>query len=291
MANIASTSELDRAIWLARRQRWRRAGRLIALSLSDQPDDPRALALSATIDAALERITTDDALATIDDLAARNPDDPRLKVMACSLLAKGGGLDEATSRLRTLTSEIPGLPSAHEALANFLGSKRATWGEAWLHYKVALQSGPLSSPCMKASAYYVGRHEEPEAAQMALRDTSGLELVVVRTRSLGRLPLFTVFAVLGLAGIVLGLTIGFGPALAPLIVASAWGGWALFTSYYAGCRVCVQCWLMLISLLWAVAVVGIFSRLIAASMVVGGIIGLLARVSAERARATTVISE
>jgi len=291
MADTTATSKLDRATWLARRQRWRKAGRVIALSLSDQPDDPRALALSATIDAELKRITTDDALAIIDDLATRNPDNPRLRVVACSLLAKAGRLDEAISRLRSITSEIQDLPSAHEALANFLGSKRASWSEAWLHYKVALQSGPLSSPCMKASAYYVGRHEEPAAAQMALRETSGLELAVVKTRSLGRLPLFIIFALLGLAGIVLGLTIGFGPALAPLVVASAWGGWAVFTSYYAGCRVCVQCWLMLITLLWVVAVVGLFSRLIAGSLVVGGIIGLLARVSADRARMTTINSE
>jgi hypothetical protein len=264
---------------------------VIALSLSDQPDDPRALALSATINAELKRITIDDALAVIDDLAARNPDSPRLRVVACSLLAKAGRLDEAISRLRSITSELHDLPSGHEALANFLGSKRASWSEAWIHYKVALQTGPLSSPCMKASAYYVGKHEEPAAAQIALRDTSGLELVVVKTRSLGRLPLFAIFAVLGLSGIVLGLTLGFAPALAPLIVASAWGGWALFASYYAGCQVCIRCWLMLITLLWVVAVVGLFSRLIAGSMVVGGIIGLLARVSADRTRMTTISSE
>jgi hypothetical protein len=287
MADIAPTSNLDRATWLARRQRWRKAGRAIALSLSDQPDDARALALSAMIDAELKRISTDDALAIIDDLAAGNPDNPRLRVMACSFLASAGRLDEAITRLRSITTEIQDFPWAHEVLANLLGSKRANWGEAWLHYKVALQSGPLSSPCMKASAYRVGKHEEPAAAQMALRETSGLELAVVKTRSLGRQPLFIIFAVLGLAGIVIGLTVGFVPALAPLVLASAWGGWALLTSYYAVCQLCVRCWLMLITLLWVVAVVGLFSRLFAGSLVVGGIIGLLSQVSANRTRMTS----
>lgn len=290
MADTASSTQLDRATWLARRHRWRRAGRVIRPALSDQPNDPRTLALNATIDAALKRIPINDALAILDDLAARNPDNPRLRVMAASLLARGGRVDEATSRLRSMTSESEDVPTAYETLANCLGMKRATWPEAWILYKRALQSGPLSSPCMKASAYYLGKREEPGAAQMALRDTSGLELLIVKTRSLGRLPLFAVFAILGLAGVVLELAYGFGLVLIPLILASAWGGWAFFASYYAGCRVCLQCWLFLIALLWAVAVVGIYSRFVAGSMVVGGAIGLLIRIGQDRALAPKVRS-
>lgn len=209
------------------------------------PSDPRVLATKATIDAGLKIITPSEAEAIVRGLIVQNPDRFRLRGTAAYLRAQGGDRPSAIEELRLLVDEHPEDAYCHQVLAGQLHLDRENWSEAWQHYEIALQSGPLTSPCFKSAAYVVARKVHATNADLALRGSTTVQRAGVRSRAAGPRALLVLYLVLTTATLYwlsdgdrgLGFTFG--------AMALGWAGWAIYINDFACCKRCRNFWISL----------------------------------------------
>jgi hypothetical protein len=274
--------ELVRARKLMGRCRLRAARRSCARAIEDEPDNFRARALKARLDAATGHSSTDQAQSAIAELIAAHPNDAHLKVASAVLLAQDGNRQSAIAALRPIAADNPSDSYVHQVLAGFLGCDIATWDDAWVHYKVALEHGSLLSPAYRAAAFHFAKQKEPSLVERVFADTDSVERAAIRTRDLGFNRMILLLGVLALPSIVVNAVTGelaLAVAVAIMTMATAWAGWAAFTNYVIGCWKCSTVWVMMISGLWFLL---IFERSSSGreGVVIFGILGLIWAASA-----------
>jgi tetratricopeptide (TPR) repeat protein len=215
----------------------------LAPLLSKYPTDPKVLAMRATLNAHLGIQSFVEAEAVVRDLIAQNPDMFRLRVNAAYLEARDGGRERAIEELREVVAEYPGEAYAHQGLAGLLHLDKARWTEAWQEYKVALASGPLSSPCFKTAAFQVATTVDPANADEALKGSPAIERLGVRTRTKGFRVMFAIFAMLYVAAVFL---LGQSNHVAGIVVAClalVWTAWGVYINDFACCKKCRNAWI------------------------------------------------
>jgi predicted Zn-dependent protease len=240
-----TTEDLEETSRLMQRGRFKAAKRALTPLLLTHPSSPRVLAAKANLDALTKVATFQESEAVVRGLIAENPDNYRLRTVAAYLEARGGAREPAIVELRELVAEYPDEAYAHQSLAGLLHLDEEHWAEAWQEYAIALESGPLSSPCFKTAAFHVGRKVDPSNANLALKGSTMVERVGIQTRSRGPRQIFTIFAVLYIAGIILlgGLNHTAGFVVAALAIAST--SWAAYVNDFACCKKCRNFWIFL----------------------------------------------
>jgi predicted Zn-dependent protease len=133
-------SELAKARTLLARGRPKQARRACDAPLTQHPDEPTLLALIARLDAEANAIPFNRAAEIIQELIAREPDNPRLLLAAAMLTHRRGDVVGALSRVRQLADEYPDDQMIHLVLGAWI---RDDAPEAWRHFAQALPAGPL----------------------------------------------------------------------------------------------------------------------------------------------------
>jgi hypothetical protein len=210
--------------------------------LSKYPEDPRLLAVLARLNAETKRITFSEAEDTVRALLAEHPQHERLRVALALLAIRQGRREEGFSVIEDLAARGDGA-YVHEIYAGLLQAHRATWEESWDQYKIAVRTGPLSSPCFRSAAYRLGRRVAPDEAAIVLKGVRPLERAVLRTRSLGPVTLFLIFDLLGFAGLVTRFAGPIGWSLALMTLATLWAGWAVYCNHLVCCKKCRNYWI------------------------------------------------
>jgi hypothetical protein len=198
---------------------------------------------------ALKLRSAEDATQTIEHLLLESPRDSYLQVARALLRIRGSDRVAAISELRTVAEQHENDAYVHQALAGLLGYDKATWSEAWEHWKIALQAGPLLSPAYTYAAYYLAGKIDPKLAVSTLDGLSRIHRLAVRTRALSFRYLFDVFVVLLVLGALIGAkSLGVGVALG--ILAMAGGLWCGYTNFYIGCWKCLTVWITASVVMW-----------------------------------------
>lgn len=152
------------------------------MALRDDPGNVRAKALKVRIDAQRGLMSNAQAEVVLRGLISEQPGDPYLEVATVALLLREGDRQEGVSQLKVIADTYKGDPYVNQVLAGVLGCDRATWDEAWTHYKIALQSGPLATPTYQSAAYYLAKHKEPSLVSLTLQGTTSWSRAAIRTR-------------------------------------------------------------------------------------------------------------
>jgi hypothetical protein len=251
---VSTSPNFTRARKLIGRCRLRAARRACIRALEDEPNNYRAICLKARLDVALDRMSLDQAKILLAGLMLEHPDDVYLKINAAALLIRGSDRSEAIAELRALTAEHADVPAVHQALAGLLGAEKTTWEDAWTHYRVALEFGPLTATAYMTSAYTLAKRVDPSHARKALQGAGVAEGAAVRTRALGMNLLFLIFGIAAIPGCVL-IYDGSAWGIGLMGTATVWALWVVFTNYVAGCWKCSIAWLLLTSILWGYALI------------------------------------
>jgi tetratricopeptide (TPR) repeat protein len=240
-----TTEDLEDTNRLMQRGRFKAASRTLKPLLLAYPSSPRVLAAKANLDAQMKVSTFQESEAIVRGLIAENPDIYRLRSVAAYLEARGGALEPAIVELRDLVAEYPDDAVVHQNLAGLLHTDKEHWAEAWQEYEIALESGPLSSPCFKTAAFYIGRKVDPSKANMALQGSSMVERAGIQTRSRGPRQMFVLFAILYVTGMLLlgGLNHTAGFVVGALAIASTL--WDAYANDFACCKKCRNFWIFL----------------------------------------------
>ena len=247
--DYSTNPQFEEARRLASRCRLRAALRACEAALREQPNNSRALALKVRLEVGLNRIAVEEASQISERLVFEDPGDSYLQVAKALLLIRGRDRVAATSELRLVAERHANDPYVHQVLAGQLGCDKATWSDAWEHWKIALQSGPLFSPAYKSAAYFLARRLEPTLAASTLSGSTRLERLVVKTRILGFEYLFDgFFALAVLSGLIGAKNLGAGVALG--LVTMALGLWSAFASLYVGCWKCASVWMIGSAAMW-----------------------------------------
>ena len=219
--------------------------------LPQQPENVRVLSTMARIDAELGRTTFEDALSRIRELVTLHPDDEFLPVRLVSILWRMGRKEESAETLREYFGHFPESPVALQAWANGLQyhpeskDKSDAQERAWEHYKQALASGPLLTPCYRSAAYFAAKRAEPARKDYALQGSPYLERMAIRTRGLGPLTMMRVF-IFG----VLGAVFLFHPEIALSVIVQvltfSWGVWCIYCNNLMCCKKCRNLWIVIV---------------------------------------------
>jgi hypothetical protein len=150
-------------------------------------------------------------------------------------MAQGGDRAGAIAALRPLADANSDNAYVHQVLAGFLGCDKAAWGNAWAHYRIALNLGPLLTLRYKAAAFYLAKRTEPSMIEHVFEDTRSVERAAIRTRGFGFNWMFLAFTIWVAAAFALrGTSGGLGSAIVLMTVATALAGWFAFTNYIVG---------------------------------------------------------
>jgi DNA-binding beta-propeller fold protein YncE len=218
--------------------RFHKARRICLRLLSANPTDVGLLAMKSRLDAESKLISFDEAIAQVNELISKHPENERLLVSAAILEWRSGNRDTGVDQLRSLAALHPDDPHIHEALAGVLPIKIENYEEAWKNYQVALRSGSLSSPSFMSRAFVVGKRVDPEHADSAFVGASSLDRAAARTHAWGLRALLITLNVLALAAVALRLYGDQVPAVVVLSIVTAWAFWAIFSSARACCAKC-----------------------------------------------------
>ena len=199
--------------------------------------------MGARLEALTRRMSFSDAEAIVRGLAEANPGEPRLAVTAADMAYRQGDVERALAEMNVLAIEYPNNPAVHEFLAELLRVKRQDWDGVWEHYKVALRSGGLNSPCLREAAYAVGRSRDPSNADLALSGATRMERAVVRGRVRGPGLLFLVLDTLAFPAIALRELGHSGWGLFLMGLATAWAAWAIYGNDLVCCKKCRNAWI------------------------------------------------
>jgi hypothetical protein len=284
--------ELSRARQLMAHGRLRAAARACAQVVKDEPDNARALALKARLDAATHVIPVEQAQGTIEALITLHPDDTYLQVASSVLLVKGKDRSAAIAALRRLSDDNPSDAYIHQVLAGLLGCQKSTWDEALVHYKLALAAGPLLTPGYRAAAYYLAKRKDPEMTERALAGAGALERASIRSRSHGPRIGFLALMALLVPAMLLRYFGDTGWSVLLLALVSIWCGWTSVANAVVGCWKCATGWLVMIAVGWgALAIYQPHSEIliwVAVAFPIGGLVGLVsARRSGSQGGSTT----
>jgi hypothetical protein len=232
----------------------RKAALLCESVLGHAPSEPWAMALMARIEAEQEKITFEEALARIEDLAASHPENDRIPTLLISTLYKLGRTTEVFNQGQVFFERRPDSPVAQQTWANILQVDPTTKSDpftptrAWELYKQALEKGPLRTLCYKSEAFRVAKKVEPEKAYLALRGTNLIERAGVRTRLLGAQVLASVW----LMGLILSVATqaegSFTLSDTLQIVTITWGIWCVSVNNQLCCKKCRNVWILMTTL-------------------------------------------
>jgi hypothetical protein len=217
--------------------------------------------------------SVEEARRVIDELIEHHPNDRFLKVASSLLLVQGSDRSQAIAALQQLSTENPDDGYVRQVLAGLLAQDKSTWSEAWLHFRAALDHGPLLTPSYKSAAYYLAKREDPDTSQLAFAGTGIVERTAIRTRSLEISHLLLINKVLVLPAFALEGLGEFRSSAVLLVVASLWSAWVAFANSIVGCWKCVRAWLVLLTFPWLVFACARYTSLRdVAWFVIGGII-------------------
>jgi hypothetical protein len=243
------SSSFERARRLTGQCRLRAAVRACEAALREDPGNFRAVALRTRLEMSLGRITLSTARSELSELIEQHPDDLYLKV-ALALVNSRKDRPAAIAELRALVASNEHDTYVHQCLAGLLGDDKATWEDAWWHYKAALEDGPLLSPAYKVAAYAISRRIEPTISRTTLQGSGLVERTAIQTRSLGINRLNVVFVVALLPTSILFFAHQTAWGIVALIVASLTAGWIAYSNFVAGCWRCVWFWSVMIAAVW-----------------------------------------
>lgn len=255
---MTATDQFERARALAARGRRELARRALSDALASDPNNSRAQALKARLDAESLPTSRDAAKSaelfgdtdskfeaakrTIHNLIDRDPSDPYLKLQLATIAAREGHREQAIADLRAMLEDHPDDPYVRQSLAGLLGCEYSTLREAWRQWDMALQKGPPLSPAYRTAAYVLARRNAPEKARLALAGAGAVERAVVRTRSLGVNPLSLAFVLLASGAIVLRVQNDLALGLVVMCTATLFAMWVMFANFYSGCFKCFIWW-------------------------------------------------
>jgi hypothetical protein len=245
----SGSSSFDRARRLTGQCRLRAARRACEAALKEDPSDLRAVALRTRLGAALGHITVDAARSELSELVEQRPDDSYLKV-ALAFLTSRIDRPSAIAELRALAASDERDPYVQQCLAGLLGCDKETWGDAWRHYKAAMEDGPLLSPGYKAAAYSLSRRIQPEMSRATLRGSGLVERTSIQTRSLGINRLGVALVVPLLPTFILFYARQTEWGIAALTVATLTAAWITYSNVVVGCWRCVWFWSLMIAVIW-----------------------------------------
>jgi hypothetical protein len=212
------------------------------LALRDEPGNAKAIALNARVEAHLGLISNDRAEGIIRDQIREHPGDVYLEVAEAGLMAQAGDRPRAIVQLKAIAEEHQDDAYVHQVLAGLLGCDKATWDEAWSHYKVAMQTGPLLAPGYMGAAYFFARRYEAALAPLTLQGTTSLQRAAIRTRAMGFNRMLLAFLVLALGSLALDALGHSTLSVVAMVIATAWAGWSSLANYTVGCWKCATAW-------------------------------------------------
>jgi hypothetical protein len=248
--DMTTAEEFKRARALASRGRRELAKQALRAVLAKDPDNNRALAVYARLDAESRAVSRDevksaqlfgytyskfdDAKTTIRNLIDSDPSDPYLKVQLAIIAGEDGHREQAIADLRAVLEENPDDSYVRQVLAGQLGCQYATLREAWAQWDLALQAGPLSSPGTRVAAYWLARRFAREKAPSVLAGARAVERAVVRTLVLDVILLFFGFWALAGGAFALRVEGDLSLGCVAIGVATLGVGWVMFASFYVG---------------------------------------------------------
>ncbi len=245
-------ANLRRASLYSANGKYKKAEALYQRVLSREPDNVRAIASRISVDAALGRITYEDALAKIRAIVDANPDNDRLPTGLITLLARMKRMDEYALERTKYFERFPHSPVALQVQANGLQVDADTKDSpdtpaiAWGYYQRALQSGPLLTPCFREVAFRAARRADPQHAESALAGASKIERLTIRTRVWGPQRMASLY----MGGFLLAALLWHPNLTASIAVQSvtlSWGLWAIYCNSQLCCKKCRNAWIAIVS--------------------------------------------
>jgi hypothetical protein len=229
----------------------RAASKAYASVIQDEPGNVYAIAGKARVDARIKRISIEQARSEIEQLIATTPGEPYLEVSLVVLNTDPRQRTDVIVGLREIAAAHPADSYANQVLAGLLGCDRSTWTDAWEHWKIALNQGPLLTPGYKSAAYYLARRNDPSMVGAVFQDTGPVERLAIRTRSPGFNRMYLVLGILVALSLALKSVHGDAAlSYVAMAVGAAWVGWSAFTNYAVGCWKCFFVWLTMLPVMW-----------------------------------------